>query len=1042
MTTKPMARIFTIPPGQPFATCLARAVLAGHFPHPDTPRPTAALLPKYTLLVPTRRSQRALVDAFLEVGEEAALLLPDIRPIGDVDEEELFLEDTASLKMPGDEGMLDIPLAISKLERQLILMQLIMKWSQTRAIPGNSLEEDATLQITPAQAASLAADLGKLIDAADTENVDLAGLETLVPEDYEGYWQLTLEFLKIITELLPDILLERGFIQPSARRNIVIARQDEKLKRNPPDAPIIAAGSTGSIPATAALLSTIAKLPNGAVVLPGLDLDLDDDSWAEVGPEHPQYGMKQLLQAMGVEREDVTLLPGLEPVTQTITVPRLVSEALRPWKTTEHWQSRLAEIDVDAAREALAGISTLTAPTQREEATAIALIIRQTIETPDKTVALVTPDRTLARRVAAQLQRWDLDVDDSAGLPLANTPTAIFITLVIEAAAAGFSAVPLLALLKHPLCRLELEPRDIRNRARNLEQAILCGPKLKSGTKTLAESLEAQKAHVEQGGRAHPNVTGFSKETWAECEDLLKRLIDAARPLEELAAGSSTLAEITRAHVDTCERFATRPEATGDMILWSDDAGQMLADLFETLLNTVDPGIPLSPFSYQPMIGVLMLGAVVRPAFGSHPRIHIWGPLEARLQQPDVLILGSLNEATWPALPDTGPWLSRPMHIALGLQPPERRIGLSAHDFAQAVAAPQVILTRAEKLNGAPTVPSRWLSRLKAVASGLGLEDCFNTTEPWLDWAQGLDDNSSKPTPIKAPRPCPPIEARPNRMSVTEVETWIRDPYAIYARRILKLVELDTLEASPDASHRGIIIHDALQKFIEEKISAHDDDAFEKLLEIGRESFEKTKIWPGVQTLWWPRFERIAQWFIETEIMRQHGVERHLTEVSGELVLVGDGTPFTLSVRADRIDLINSGDAAVIYDYKTGATPSAAQVFTGLSPQLPLEAAILAEGGFKDVATREVAAMVYIRLSGGEPAGETRVIEKQGSDIIAPGEAALKALAGLRRRIAKFAKVETPYLSRTIPKFERFAGTYDHLARAKEWQRFGVDEGE
>jgi len=1025
MTAKPAARIFTIPSGQPFATCLARAVLAGGFPASKTPPPTPARLPRYTLLVPTRRSQRAMVEAFLHADDRPALLLPDIRPIGDDDDDEFF----------PDDGAPEIPQAISKLERQLILMQLIMKWSNTRSAPAGSLEEDGYPQITPAQAASLAADLGKLIDAADTEGVDFGGLATLVPEDYEGYWQLTLEFLRIITEKLPLILEERGYIQPSARRNKVIAAQIEKLQISPPTAPIIAAGSTGSIPATAALLSTIAHLPNGAVVLPGLDLNLDDASWEEIGPEHPQYGMKQLLAAMGIGRSDVRLLPGLEESSSTLTTQHLISEALRPWNTTDQWQGRLAEIDVDAARSALAGITTLTTPTQRQEATAIALIIREVVDAPDKTVALVTPDRILARRVTAQLQRWGLEVDDSAGQPLTNTPAAVFTTLVIEAAAAGFSTIPLLALLKHPSCRLGLEAWDIANRVRNLEQAILRGPRLKSGTDTLRQILVAQKTRIENGARAHRNVKGFSQQTWTDMEDLLSRLIQAAAPLEDVAAKSATLAEITHAHVHTCENFAARPGDDSETALWSDDAGKMLADLFEALLQTPDPGLSLTPSSYQPMIGVLLQGAVVRPAYGRHPRVHIWGPLEARLQQPDVLILGSLNEATWPALPDTGPWLSRPMHVALGLQPPERRIGLSAHDFAQAAAGPRVFLTRAEKLNGSPTVPSRWLSRLEAIAAGLGLEGCFMSADPWLSWAQGLDDDRLKPVPVTAPRPCPPVHARPRIMSVTEIETWIRDPYAIYARRILNLHEFDALEASFDASHRGIIIHDAVHRFIAEKISPHGDDAVPRLLEIGRESFAKANIWPAVQTLWWPRFERIARWFIENEVKRQHDVVQHFTEIPGEWVFDHDGEPFILRARADRIDLINSGAAAIIYDYKTGTTPSAPQVLSGLSPQLPLEAAILAKGGFAGVGAHEVAEIIYITLTGGNPVGKTVIIKEKGSDVSAM---AVAASAGLRRRISSFARLKTPYLARTVPEFERYAQPYDHLSRVKEWQRFAT----
>ncbi len=1042
MSVKPKARIFTIPPGQPFADCLVNAVLAGNFPHAETPAPAPEILPRYTLLVPTRRAQRALMQAFLNTSGKNALLLPDIRPIGDVDEDEFFLEDGPFTTPLGRDDHPDIPPAISRLDRQLILMRLIMKWSEIRARVHEDLESDVIYNITPAQAASLAADLGKLIDAADTEGIDLGNLKSLVPEDYERYWQITLEFLQIITEALPQILAEKNQIQPHARRNILIRAQTQRLQVNPPDAPVIAAGSTGSIPATAALLSAIAHLPNGAVVLPGLDIDLDDEAWREIGPEHPQYGMKQLLEAMEVDRTDVLTLPGVTHEKKSLSVSRLVSEALRPWKTTDQWQSRLAAIDVNSARQALSGIEIITAPTQREEAAAIALVMRQAIDNPVQTIALVTPDRTLARRVAAQLRRWEIVVDDSAGLPLTNTQTAVFVSLVIEAAAEGFSAVPLLAMLKHPLCRLGLDPADIRARIRNLEQAVLRGPKLKSGIKTLKQSLVAQRRRAEDGERVPANVASLTGEDWDKCNDLLNRLEHAVDPLENLSASPVSLGDIARAHILTSELLSAQTDPPGETALWSGDAGEMLGDLFETLLNAEDTGLHLTLRSYQPMLGVLMLGAVVRPPASRHPRAHIWGPLEARLQQPDVLILGSLNETTWPALPDAGPWLSRPMHSALGLQPPERRIGLSAHDFAQAVAAPRVILTRAEKSGGSPTVPSRWVLRLEAIAAGLGLVDCFKSSQPWLDWVQGLDYDNTPARPVPAPRPCPPVAARPRKLSVTDIETWIRDPYAIFARKILKLEELDPLEASPDASHRGLIIHDALQKFIEQNIAPDADDALEKLLAIGRRSFEKTNIWPSVHTLWWPRFERVAEWFIATEIERSCGVHRHVTEVSGSYVFDADGEIFTLTARADRIDLRESGNTAVIYDYKTGTTPSAVQVFSGLSPQLPLEAAILKAGGFDNIPAMDVLGIVYIRLSGGEPAGETKSIDKYRSETISPARAGDEAIEGLNRRVVEFNRQSTPYLSRLIPKFERSIGTYDHLARLKEWQRFGVDEGE
>ena len=1006
MTSDAAPQLFTIPAGLPFLDRLAAALVADPSLGGTLGAPGANLA-DLTILLPTRRAARALADAFMTANQGAPLLLPRIQPLGDVDEEELLLDPGQGISTIAS-GDLSLTPAIPGLERQLLLAQLILKWAEgTRAGPRD-----------PAQALLLAAELARLLDAAETEQVDLTRLQTLVPADYAENWQLTLEFLVIVTENWPAILATRHQIDPATRRNLLLDAQATAWANKPPAHPVLAAGSTGSIPASANLLRTVAHLPAGAVVLPGLDLGLEEPSWQRIEASHPQFAMKELLTQMGADRDQVALWPGAGEEDPTALRARLVNEALRPWSTTDGWAGALVNLGSEQAiATAMDGLTIIHAPTLRDEAAIIALKLRGLLETEGRTGALVTPDRDSARRVATELKRWDIDIDDSAGTPLDRTEPVTFLRLIAAAAVEDLAPVPLLALLSHPLTAAGLDPAACRRLARTLNRHVLRGARPAPGCDGLR--LAFKEARGETTGQ-----TGAAVD-WQALDHFVDRLEAALGPLLSLMERSSVpVSDMVDAHLRAGEALAASSETAGAGRLWTGEAGEAAALFASELRAAADNLAPLAPVAYPNLFDVLTGPRKVRARYGRHPRLFIWGPLEARLQQADLMILGGLNEGTWPAEAAIDPWLSRPMRADLGLSPPERRIGLAAHDFAQGACVPEVCLTRSLKVDGAPTVASRWLLRLENLLAPR------KTSEPaadtWTAWVEAID-RPLKIAALAAPRACPPLIARPDRFSVTEIETLIRDPYAIYAKRVLKLEPLEPLDSLAGALERGTLVHKALEIFTKAHPKDLPPDLAGRLIEVGEGLFADAPDRPGVAAFWWPRFVDIAYWLADLEPSLRATAARTLAECPGQMVLEeGLTRAVTLVAKADRIGVGADGHLT-IYDYKTGVVPSKPQVDAGLAPQLPLEAAIAATGGFDGVPAGGQSALVYLRLTGGDPAGEVKPVSDGDEDLAAV------TLAGLLDLLGDFENPTTPYLARPRPAFIGRPGRYDHLARVKEW---------
>ncbi len=1039
-TMKP--NIYTVPPGEGFLSCLARALFNGDLPTAGGPKPDVLNLQDITLLLPTRRAARALQDAFLAASGAGALLMPRIRPISEGEEDLTLLSGLAGLTTLGT-GSLDLPPAVSPLERTLTLMQLVQRWRDAKA--KSDPDGAGTASNTPAQAAALAAELAALMDLVETENVSLAGLKNLVPDTFAAHWQQTVQFLEIVTEAWPLHLKEKGFTSQAGRRNALILAEAERIAKLPPGAPVIVAGVTGSIPATVTLMRAVAALPNGAIVLPALDLTLDEASWQSIGPnhpEHPQFGLKKLLDQLGVARTDVTTLKGAAPSKRLAARAALVSEAMRPSATTERWHHFAKSANRGEMKDALTGVTLIEAPSAQDEAEAIALILRDAIETPARTAALVSPDRLLARRVAIRLQSWGIRVDDSAGRPFVKTVPGTFLNLTIDAVRNGFAPAELMALLKHPLCRLGLEPFDIRRFGRALELAAFRAPYLGRGIEGVNAALaNAERAKAEEE-RQHPAVRRLWQEDWDGARMLVERLEAAFAPLVAVYAKprDRSLKDMAAAHIETAESLAALPaplaesgETPGNP-LWQGEAGEAANTFFTGLLDEAMPPLMICANDYGDLYRGLLARENVRERTPVHPRLSIWGPFEARLQQPDVLVLGSLNDGTWPEAADPGAWLNRPMRAALGLPSPEEDIGRSAHDFMSFLGAERVYLTRAEKIKGVPTVPSRWLMRLKALLNGLDLAQALAADRPWLGWARARDriDETAR-VKIAAPAPTPALHLRPRRMSVTRVEEWIRNPYAVFARSILKLEPLPALGTAPDQSLRGGLVHEVLSRFAIAHPRSLPPDSYGVLLKIATEVLEDYTGHPRVAAFWMPRLQRFLAWFAETEPERRTGVAHVIAETQGSLVLDAPGGPFTLTARADRID--DGADGLIITDYKTGVIPNGKAVTSNKSPQLPLEAAIaLGASGFPGVAGRSVTGLRYIRASGGEPPGEDKLVASD--DIAALAKAACDGVLGL---VSTFDDVKTPYRAVRRPGYRYDYDDYAGLARVAEWSAH-VDE--
>jgi ATP-dependent helicase/nuclease subunit B len=1018
----------SIPSGTPFIPNLVEALLDGRLIEGFAPRVDPLALSRATIWVPTRRAVRALNTSFSTALEGRAALLPQIRALGDAESDDPFAEASrdAFALLAGPSA------AIGDVDCTLLLARLVEAWTGRLKERQKALfsQADIIVPANSADAVGLARQLGALMDSMATEERPWEALEGLAAEageDLQDWWKLTLQFLTIATATVPQVLSERGLVDPAVQRVAALRAQAQIYRQNGSSGPVIAAGSTGSIPATADLLDAIARLDQGCVVLPGLDRDLEDEIFTKIDlPDndrndmgtagtHPQYGLGKLLRALKIDRAQVHHIGALEHDRPLRLREKIVSEAMRPADTTDRWPHFQAAVAEHQRIAALDGVALVEAPGEREEAMAIALALRDTLETEGATCALVTPDRNLARRVATDMRRFGVRVDDSAGLPLDNRMAGTFARLVVRQAFGIADPNVTVALIKHPLARFGMDARQVRWAANGLEIAGLRGAVEPVENGRHFERIHEAMLASRTDRHRHQAVARFNEDDWA-CA------VGLAEKLDEIfgagSGGVANVADLATRSLALIEACAADGEG-GISHLTERLSGDVLMRFLDELMGAREDW-QIAPGHWPDVFEQLMTGRPVRPTAGTHPRIMILGPLEARLQHFDRVVLGGLNEGTWPGGGGNDPFLSRPMKGDLGLPTPERRIGLAAHDVAQALGHRDVVLTRAVLASNAPTVASRWVQRLTTVAGEQAADAMKAAGAKFVDWAEALEVPAEAVPPVAQPNPKPPLDKRPRRLSVTAIPTLVADPYAIYARHVLRLQKLPPLMRAADHRERGILFHRVVEDFV--ALGGGRED----FVALARGLFDEDMRPDEVLARWWPRMVQIAEDFVAWHGELAPDIQKTFAELHGEVAL---GDDFTLSGVADRFDRRTDGSFA-LWDYKTTGGPPIGQVKDGRRPQLPLLTAMAGRGGFEEV-DKPVERFGYVHLVGGDFAVQSLPDGKDDGD---PQAIAALCWAQLERLVARYRDAENGYLSKArYIEDELYEGDYDHLARVAEW---------
>lgn len=894
-------------------------------------------LSKIWLILPTRRACQTMKDAFLRASLEKTMLLPKMTALYDIDVLDA-----------------DLPEKISPLERQLLLMQLTARF----------------LSVSPDKAYTIGGSLGDLLDEMYQYEVSFDALQNLVPDCFSAHWQQTLQFLEIIKTHWPKVLAQKGLIDIVDAQIKTLDTLVKNWQKKPLASPVFAIGFAGGLPSVCRFLGAVQKLPQGHIILPDLDTEMSDADWDVLDETHPQFHLKQLLDSLNVRRQDVALI---NPMTSERE--RLIRMAMKPAQNTHEWLT-----GKPFATSVLKDVRRIDCATPATEALTIAAELRRVLETPAKTAALVTTDRELARRVIAQMKRWNIILDDSAGTPLSHTPVGTYLSLLAEAGA-DKSDTTLLALLKHPMAQDGRTLGGLKIAVRKKEKIARTAKEKESFAPTLKTDLS-------------PFFSLFVPHAIVPLDKLLK------------------------AHIAAAEQLATSADKTGNQRLWAGEDGQaaaaFLAELAEYSANLPD----IKPEFYPLFFKTLLSGQTVRPTYGMNPRLDVLGPIEARLQQPDVAIIAEMNEGSFPPSPTADPWMSRPMRTVCGLPLFEEKIGVAAHDFTHLFNAPEVIITRALKKDGTPTIPSRWLSRLEALMGASHF-----AWQPEAEDIVALTQNIHASTLPTRPAPTPPLSARPKQLSITQIGTWMQDPYSIYAKAILKLKKLPELDEELSVSDYGTIVHRILEEYIR---TTQNTDDVQKLLTLGHQALNKAGFPPASLAFFLPKFDRLAHWFVEQQTKRRQLSATSYLEKDAQITV---GDDFTLTGKADRIDIFPDKTTEII-DYKTGTPPSGQEAIKGEAPQLFLEGMMLCKGGFKNLQDKDLTVrdLTYWRLTGASAGGEIKSVvdKKEAPCLIEQTE------EGLKKLVQCFQDEKTPYVS--CPKQKRPAyNDYEHLARLPEW---------
>ena len=1031
--------VFTIDPSGNFLEILVNSLIDGTLVEGFVPSDDPFLLSEATIFVPSRRAARALAAQFSEAFDGKPVLLPSIFTLGDAPEEDFGI---ASSKSEFE----DLPEEIGALEKKLQLTKMVLSWLDAMSEETRRLysDEDIIIPSSHADAIKLADDLSQLLDQVVQEEVSWQTIQEIVPEDHAQWWQLTLTFLAIITDVWPGFLEEQNLLDPSLRSAMQLEERTRRYKENGSTGPVIVAGSTGSVPSTQRLLDAVAKLEKGAVVLPGVDWMLPNPEWENLTntkleldasiETHPQFGLARLLDKLGVGRDQVKRL-GMVSNKKEVR-QALISMALSGSEFTDNWFHATLERDQNELRTAFENVALIEASNERQEALVIAIAMRETLLEPGKKAALVTPDRNLAHRVSMELKRFNLDVDDSAGMPLKNSRPALFLRSIVEIVFSKPSNSMIATFVKNPFCNCG-EADDVSLKLGQLfELVALRGVIDQPIAGSFYEFLSSRRKRMSEGGQFHASVKLIEEEDWDQMASFAEKLDHALNPLTDLVTreGEIPLKDLFH-QLMICAQLLAQDE-TGTSLLLEEPGGMELINLFDEMADTSANSCNVVAADFPSVFDALLSPLSTRMQGYAHPRLHIYGPLEVRLLNHDRVILAGLNEGTWPRQIRNDAFLNRLMRQQIGMATAERRIGLAAQDFHQLLGSNEVILTRATRVDKAPTVASRWVQRMTALMGEKQSEVLLNRGQVYLNYANGIDAEEARSEGHGRPCPTPPVEARPTVLPVTDIETWIRDPYALYAKRVLKLRPLDPLERDPDHLLKGTVYHQILQDYTNS--FSYDDTSKARLRhlnELAKACLEQENLPPHLFQIWQLRFAEVAEQFVkwETKHHNRRAVKSRNCEIEGSLTF--DDGNFRLVARADRIDVLEDGSVFVL-DYKTGAGPSVDQAHK-FSPQLALEGLIAREGGFSKIASAQLDDLVFIRLQRGDRFREQSIAKKD----VPVDEVIENARVQLLELVTGYQSGNQGYISRRAPfRDSEMSNDYDHLARTREWS-FAEDDG-
>lgn len=1003
-------RVWTIPPGTDFLGSLARE-LAEAFDLKNRPDGLADAL----IYVPNRRSARTLTLALFDAqGGEGTLLPPDIRTLGDLDTDEP--------PPVAEAAIASLAPILSPATRLGALAQLTAKFyagEYGRTLP-------------PASALSAARELSRLLEQATLgdQPVDWTALDTMVLEaELAVHWENSARFLSIIAAMWPEWLREKNAGDPYVQRQKAADALAAAWAEKPPQAPVIIAGSTGATPSGRTLMQAALRLPRGLIVFPGLDTDLNGKAQAAVSsaPSHPQFALVRTLKTLGLALSDVAEWPAAKGVSISPARRRLVYEALAPADDTADWRETLEHLAAGSgtspggfARQALQGLSVIDLPNEAAEAEAAALLLRGALEEEGATAALVTPDAGLARRVGALLERWGISVPPSAGRPLGRTPAGSLISLCARWAVDPGDPVILSAVLKHAFVRsgetgelLDLHFLRGARRWRTLEELAL----------RIDERFDEER------------VPAFTKAQQAQAAAFVRELsaLVTGAQADFSQADAMNVAEGVR-------RIAALAGAISETPLpWAGEDGAGASKLLERIREMGEFLGDVPPRDIAELVETECANLTVSMGEAEHPRLSIWGPLEARLQSADIIVLAGLNEDVWPEKTPPDAFLPRRFRAKLGMPDSDERLGLSAHDFAQLACAPRVVMLYASRRDDAPAVASRWVWRLRTLAQGALAGDAAEVLAgdhaALPDWvrrmqAEGIGSQaagfSAEPRPTRRPA------GWPKRLSVTRVDRLQRDPYSIWAESVLGLRVLDPMNGPMQANLKGTAVHRAVERLDEE---GQEKSAANLLMLFGeelRKAGEREADWLSREAIW----EDVSTWFMTWRAGRDVSGGRKL-EVSGELTYPVAGEDFILSAQADRIEIGASGEITIV-DFKTGSAPTDKMIRAGFDQQMPLQALIAMKGGFKDVRAGPVAALEYVELRGKYGA---RTIGPGKDGELTPPKMAERAEEGMLRLIADYRAPDATFLSAPRVQFVKYDYGFNLLARRAEWTS-DTSEGE